>query len=562
MRFRGGLVNPPGLVERAPLPLPACTLRPCTPPRRVPARHRLTRESPQLATGLLRSTAVVGQMTLVSRVLGFIRDVVIARVFGASLAADAFFVAFKIPNLFRRLFAEGAFSQAFVPVLAEYREREGEAATAELIGNTAGVLALVLCGFVILGVLAAPVFIVVFAPGFIGDGDKLALASELLRLTFPYLLFISLAALAGAVLNTFGRFAIPAFTPVLLNVSMIACAWLIAPHSAQPVMALAVGVLLGGIAQLALQAAAVVRLGLRIRLRVSFRHPGVRRILALMGPALFGVSVAQINLLLDTVIASFLETGSISWLYYADRLVEFPLGVFGIALATVILPVLSARHSTGSREAFSATLDWALRWVLLLGLPAACALGVLAVPLLSTLFEYGELGARDVAMSARSLMAYAGGLLAFILVKVLAPGYFARQDTRTPVRIGIIAMCTNMVMNLVLVFPFAHAGLALATTLSACVNAGLLWYGLVSTGIHRPTPGWAVFLLRVLVAAVAMSALLYFWVAPATNWSAWDAGTRAGALAVAIVLGGASYFLVLAIVGMRPRDMSMREGGV
>ncbi|MEQ8662989.1 MAG: murein biosynthesis integral membrane protein MurJ [Gammaproteobacteria bacterium] len=522
----------------------------------------LIRESPKLARGLLRSTAVVGQMTLLSRVLGFVRDVVIARAFGASLAADVFFVAFKIPNLFRRLFAEGAFSQAFVPVLAQYREREGQAATADLIGATAGVLAVVLCGFVALGVIAAPVFIMVFAPGFIDDSGKLVLGSALLRLTFPYLLFISLAALAGAVLNTFGRFAIPAFTPVLLNVSMIGCAWFLAPQLAQPVIALAVGVLLGGLAQLALLVAAVARLGLGIRLRVSFAHAGVRRILALMGPALFGVSVAQINLLLDTVIASFLATGSISWLYYADRLVEFPLGVFGIALATVILPTLSSRHSEGSSEAFSATLDWALRWVLLLGLPAACALGVLAGPLLSTLFEYGELGARDVAMSARSLVAYAGGLLAFILVKVLAPGYFARQDTRTPVRIGIIAMCANMVMNLVLVFPLAHAGLALATTLSACVNAGLLWHGLVRAGVYRPTPGWAPFLLRVIAAAVAMSGLLLWSTAPAASWSAWDAATRAATLAVAVVCGAGSYFLVLALVGLRPRDMSMRGGGV
>lgn len=501
-------------------------------------------------------------MTLVSRVLGFVRDVVIARIFGASLAADVFFVAFKIPNLFRRLFAEGAFSQAFVPVLAEYREREGDAATGDLIGATAGVLALVLCAFVALGVLAAPVFIMVFAPGFIDDAGKLELASSLLRLTFPYLLFISLAALGGAVLNTYGRFAIPAITPVLLNVALIGCAWLFAPHLAQPVLALAVGVLLGGIAQLALQVAAVARLGLPIRLGVSFAHAGVRRILALMGPAIFGVSVAQINLLLDTVIASFLETGSISWLYYADRLVEFPLGVLGIALATVILPTLSSRHSEGSREAFSATLDWALRWVVLVGLPAACALGVLAVPVLSTLFQYGEFAERDVTMAARALMAYSGGLLAFILVKVLAPGYFARQDTRTPVRIGIIAMSANMVFNLLLVFPLAHAGLALATTLSASLNAALLWRGLRRDGVYLPAPGWPRFLLRVVCATAAMSGLLAWWVAPLASWSAWSVAERGTALAAVIAIGGLAYVLVLAILGLRPRDMVLREGGV
>lgn len=501
-------------------------------------------------------------MTLVSRVLGFVRDVVIARIFGASLAADVFFVAFKIPNLFRRLFAEGAFSQAFVPVLAEYREREGEAATGGLVGATAGVLALVLCAFVALGVLAAPVFIMVFAPGFIDDAGKLELASSLLRLTFPYLLFISLAALAGAVLNTYGRFAIPAITPVLLNLALIGCAWLLAPHLAQPVFALAVGVLLGGIAQLALQLAAVARLGLPIRLGVSFAHTGVRRILALMGPAIFGVSVAQINLLLDAVIASFLETGSISWLYYADRLVEFPLGVLGIALATVILPTLSSRHSEGSREAFSATLDWALRWVVLVGLPAACALGVLAVPVLSTLFQYGEFAERDVTMAARALMAYAGGLLAFILVKVLAPGYFARQDTRTPVRIGIIAMSANMVFNLLLVFPLAHAGLALATTLSASLNAALLWRGLRRDGVYLPAPGWPRFLLRVVCATAVMSGLLAWWVAPLASWSAWSVAERGTALATVIAIGGLAYVLALAILGLRPRDMVLREGGV
>ena len=514
------------------------------------------------ARGLLRSTALVGQMTLLSRVLGFVRDVVIARAFGASLAADAFFVAFKIPNLFRRLFAEGAFSQAFVPVLAEYRERGGESggerAVGELVGAAAGSLFLVLTGFVAVGVIAAPVFILVFAPGFSDEADKLALAGQLLRLTFPYLLLISLAALAGAVLNTFGRFGVPAFTPALLNVSMIGCALWLAPGLEEPVMALAIGVLGGGIAQLAIQVTAMARLGLRIRPRFDFAHEGVRKILRLMGPAMFGVSVAQLNLMLDTIIASFLQTGSISWLYYSDRLVEFPLGVFGIALATVILPSLSARHSEGSTEAFSTTLDWALRWVLLIGIPAALALAVLAAPMLSTLFQYGLLDEHDVTMAARSLVAYSGGLVAFILIKVLAPGYFARQDTRTPVRIGIIAMVVNMVFNLVLVFPLAHAGLALATTLSACVNAGLLWRGLRREGVYRPEPGWGRFALRVAIGAGAMVAVLWWWAAPLIDWTAWSAVRRAGELGVLIVLGATTYFVVLALLGVRPRDVSLR----
>lgn len=501
-------------------------------------------------------------MTLISRILGFVRDVVIARVFGASLAADAFFVAFKIPNLFRRLFAEGAFAQAFVPVLAEYRERREPAAVGELIGATAATLAVVLTAFVALGVIAAPIFIMVFAPGFIGEVDKLELAAALLRLTFPYLLLISLTALAGAVLNTFGRFAVPALTPALLNIALIGCALGLAPRLDEPVLALAVGVLVGGVAQLAVQLAALARLGLNVRLVVSFAHTGVRRILRLMGPAIFGVSVAQINLLLDTVIASFLVTGSISWLYYADRLVEFPLGVFGLALATVILPVLSTRHSEGSTERFSATLDWALRWVLLIGTPAALALAILAVPTLSTLFQYGELGQHDVAMSARSLVAYSGGLVAFMLIKILAPGFYARQDTRTPVRIGIIAMGANMVLNLILVFPLAHAGLALATTLSACLNAALLWRGLVVAGVCRVQAGWWRFVLQVACANLVMGAVLLGWLEPLAVWSSWDGRERAVQLASGIALGALVYFCMLALSGVRPRHMSMREPGV
>lgn len=501
-------------------------------------------------------------MTLLSRILGFVRDVVIARIFGASLAADAFFVAFKIPNLFRRLFAEGAFSQAFVPVLAEYRERRGDAEVGELVGATAGTLAVVLTGFVALGVITAPLLIVVFAPGFVGEDAKLDLAAALLRLTFPYLLLISLTALAGAVLNTFGRFSIPAFTPALLNVALIACALFLAPRLDEPVLALAVGVLIGGLAQLALLLYALGRLGLKIRPVVSFAHTGVRKILRLMGPAIFGVSVAQINLLLDTVIASFLETGSISWLYYADRLVEFPLGVFGIALATVILPVLSTRHTEGNTERFSATLDWALRWVLLIGTPSAVALAVLAGPTISTLFQYGALDQHDVTMSARALIAYSGGLLAFILIKVLAPGFYARQDTRTPVRIGIIAMSANMVLNLVLVFPLAHAGLALATTLSAYLNAGLLWWGLRRAGVCRAAPGWPAFLVRVALATAAMAAALLWWLEPLAVWSAWTGGQRSVQLGHGILLGAGVFVATLVLSGMRPRNMAMREPSV
>lgn len=508
---------------------------------------------------LLRSTAVVGQMTLISRVLGFVRDVVIARLFGASLAADAFFIAFKIPNLFRRLFAEGAFSQAFVPVLAEYRERDGDEGVRALVDPTGGALALVLLAVTALGVAAAPVLITIFAPGFLDDTEKLGLATDLLRLTFPYLLFISLTALAGAVLNTYGRFAVPAFTPVLLNVAIITSALVLSPRLEEPVMALALGVLAGGVAQLALQIAALARLGLVPRPRLDREHPGVRKILRLMGPAMFGVSVAQINLMLDTLIASFLVTGSISWLYYSDRLMEFPLGVFGIALATVVLPNLSARFSEGDGGAFSETLDWALRWVLLVGLPAAAGLAVLAAPMLATLFGYGAFAEHDVAMAARSLVAYAGGLVGFMLIKVLAPGFFARQDTKTPVRIGVIAMVANMALNLLLVFPLAHAGLALATTLSAWLNAALLLRGLRRENVYAPGPGWRRFALRVGCACAAMTALLW-WLAPDPSaFQALGALDRALELAWLVAAGAFTYFAVLAALGMRPAHMATRE---
>lgn len=501
-------------------------------------------------------------MTLISRVLGFVRDVVIARLFGASLAADAFFVAFKIPNLFRRLFAEGAFSQAFVPVLAEYRERDGDTGVRALVNATSGALALALAAVTALGVLAAPVLITIFAPGFLDDAEKLGLATSLLRLTFPYLFFISLTALAGAVLNTYGRFAVPALTPVLLNVALIGAAWLLAPRLDEPVMALAIGVLLGGVAQLAVQVPALARLGLLPRPRLDRHHPGVRKILRLMGPAMFGVSVGQINLMLDTLIASFLVTGSISWLYYSDRLMEFPLGVFGIALATVVLPTLSARFSEGDRGSFSATLDWALRWVLLVGVPAALGLAVLATPLLSTLFGYGEFGQDDVAMASRSLVAYAGGLVGFMLVKVLAPGFFARQDTKTPVRIGIIAMGANMVMNVLLVFPLAHAGLALATTLSAWLNAALLLTALRRERVYLPGRGWRRFGLRVAAAAAVMTVVLV-WLTPGVQAiSALDAWSRAGRLAILVAAGVAAYFAALAVFGMRPAHMALEDAHV
>ncbi|MBN1239094.1 MAG: murein biosynthesis integral membrane protein MurJ, partial [Gammaproteobacteria bacterium] len=395
---------------------------------------------------LVESTTVVGSMTVLSRITGLARDIGFSRWFGASPLMDAFFVAFKIPNLLRRFFAEGAFSQAFVPVMSEYRATRSAAETRELIDRVTGTLTLVLFATSVLGVIAAPVLIGVFAPGFIAGDSRHALASDMLRLTFPYLLFISLTALAGAILNTYRRFAVPAFTPLLMNLVLIGFAAWVAPRMERPGIGLAAGVFVAGLVQLAFQAPFLLKLGLLPRPRWGWRDPGVRRVLRLMMPAIFGSSVAQINIMLDTLIASFLAAGSISWLYYSDRLMEFPLGVIGIAISTVILPHLAEQHARASQRAFVDTLDWALRWVLVIALPAALGLALLADPLLATIFYGGEFTADDVRMSSASLRAFAPGLLGFILVKVLASAYFARQDTRTPVRVGVVALVLNVVL--------------------------------------------------------------------------------------------------------------------
>jgi putative peptidoglycan lipid II flippase len=508
------------------------------------------------AKSLLRSTALVGQMTLISRVLGLVRDSAIATMFGASAASDAFFVAFKIPNLFRRLFAEGAFSQAFVPVLAGHRTASTQAEVKQLVDAVFSALGLVLLAITAVGVLAAPVIITVFAPGFVGDETRFDLSVALLRLTFPYLLFIALTALVSGVLNTYGKFALPALTPALLNISFISCTLWLAPHLSQPVYALAAAVLIGGALQLGFQLVGAWRIGMLPRPTRRLRHPGVKRILTLMGPALFGVSVAQINFLIDTFIASFLERGSISWLYYADRLMEFPLGIFGIALGTVILPHLSEHFARAQHASFSDTLDWALRAVLTLTLPSAVGLAVLAGPILSTLFEYGEFTARDVTLSAHALMAYASGLTGFIMVKVLAPGYYARQDTRTPVKIGVIAMLTNVVLCAVLALPLAHAGLALATSCAAFVNAGLLLRGLLRADVYRPGPGWWVFTARIVGACVVMAAFLWWASDAQALWSARSTLQRALTLAGLVGGGAAIYAGALWLAGLRPSHLA------
>ncbi|MFC3284198.1 murein biosynthesis integral membrane protein MurJ [Litchfieldella rifensis] len=513
---------------------------------------------PPARAGLLRSGMIVSVMTMLSRVMGLARDVVIAALFGAGSGADAFFVAFKIPNFMRRLFAEGAFNQAFIPVLSEYATRRSKAEVRELLDAVAGSLAVVLALITAIAMLAAPWLVWLFAPGFGRDPDKLAMTADMLRLTFPYLLLISLTAFSGSVLNTWSRFAVPAFTPVLLNVSLIGAALLLTPLMTEPAMALAWGVLIAGAAQLAFQVPFLARLGLLPRPWPGFAHPGVRRILLLMTPALFGVSVSQINLLLDTVLASLLTPGSVSWLYYSDRLVELPLGVFGIAIGTVILPALSKRHAEQSAEHFARMLDWALRAVLLLGLPAAVALVVLAEPLLISLFHYGAMTDRDIAMAAMSLRAYALGLVAFMLIKVLAPGFFARQDTKTPVKIGIIAMVANMVLNLLLIWPLAHAGLALATALSAFLNAGLLGWLLRKDGVLTFQPGWGRFAWQLGGGCLVLGGGLV-WLAPAwQEWLTWGLWPRVYHLSGLVIGGAALYFAWLAAFGVRVRHFRMK----
>ena len=508
---------------------------------------------------LFRSSLVVGSMTMISRVAGLVRDVVIASMVGANANADAFFVAFRVPQFLRRLFAEGAFAQAFVPVLTEYRATRTVAEIKALVDTVAGVLGAALLAVTALAVLAAPVVTLVFAPGFAQMPGKLALTADLIRITFPYLFFISMTGFAGAVLNSYARFAVPAITPVFLNLTLIAGALVASRWFAEPVFALAWAVFMAGLIQLLFQVPFLARLRMLPRPRFDTGHPGVGRILKLMLPAMFGVSVSQINLLLDTVLASFLPTGSVSWLYYSERLTELPLGVFGIAIATVILPGLSREYTTASGAEFRHTLDWAIRMILLIGLPASFALLILAGPILGTLFQYGAMSGRDVDMASLSLAALALGLPAFMLIKVLATAYYSRQDTRTPVIIGIKAMVANMGLNLLFVVPLhlfwqvGHMGLSLATTGAAWLNAGLLLHGLVRRDIYRPAPG----LLRdvgrmgaavVLMCGVLALALVWMQDLDALRWSA-----RVLRLGLACLAGIAVYFGALALLFPRER---------
>ena len=507
---------------------------------------------------LLKALATISSMTLMSRILGFVRDFVIARAFGAGMATDAFFVAFRLPNLLRRMFAEGAFSQAFVPILAEYKNKRGAEEARRLADHVATLLFLVLLAVTLLGIAITPALIVISAPGFAADAAKFELTVALTRIAFPYILFISLVSLAGGILNTWSRFAVPAFTPVLLNLAFIGMALFAAPYFDPPVLALAWAVFLGGILQLGLQLPFLARIGMLPRFAFTLRDEGVNRILKLMLPALLGVSVSQISLLINTIFASFLPSGSVSWLYYADRLMEFPAGLLGVALGTILLPSLSRHHADGNGREFSGLLDWGLRLTFLLTLPAALALALLAVPLLATLFNYGAFQADDVMKTRDALVAYSVGLTGLILVKVLAPGFYARQDIRTPVKIALVTLAATQLMNLAFVFWLRHAGLALSIGLASCLNAALLWHGLRRSGDYVPQPGWASFTLKLLVALAAMGAVLWFGSGPESAWIGAPAGMRVLRLIAVVAGGAAAYFAALRLLGFRLRDFTKR----
>ena len=513
-------------------------------------------ETPAADDGLLKSSGVTGSMTMVSRVLGLVRDVVIARLFGVGEGVDAFFLANKIPNFMRRLFAEGAFNQAFVPVLSEYRTRRSHAEVQDLVNAVAASLGGLLTIVTVLVVIAAPLLAMVLAYGFLDEPYKFDTFVQMFRITFPYLLLISMTAMCGAVLNSYGYFAGPAITPAMLNLSLIGCSFLLSPYLNEPALALAWGVLIAGVAQLLFQLPFLMHIRLLPVPRPRPGHEGVQRIKRLMLPALFGVSVSQINLLFDTVIASLLVTGSVSWLYYSDRLMEFPLGTFGIAIAIVVLPSLSRKHASQSMDEFSATLDWAFRLVCLIALPATLALILIAEPLLVTLFQNDNFTAFDVERSAASLKAYALGLIAFMAVKIFAPGYYARQNTATPVRIGIVAMTVNMVLNVSFYLSgFAHVGLALATSLAAVLNASLLLLGLRRDGVFHFQPGWGRLMLQMLAANAVMILVLLSLAGQWEEWMEWTIMVKAGQLAILVFGGLLAYLLPLYVCGLRPRHL-------
>lgn len=514
--------------------------------------------------GLLRSTAVFSGMTFLSRIAGFARDMLQATLFGTGGAMSAFIVAYRIPNFLRRVFAEGSMSMAFVPVLNEIKQRGDKAALKDFIDHMAGALCAVVLVVCALGVLLAPGVAALFAPGWVEHApERLAQTSAMLRITFPYLLFISMMSLCASVLNSFNRFGLPAFTPVLHNLTMIAAMLWLAPRFAIAPMGLAWGVLIAGFLQLALLWPSLGRLGLRPRLRLGFRHPDVRKVGALMLPTLFSSSVAQVNLLVGTAFASMLADGSQDWLYYSDRLIEFPLGLFGVALGTVILPHLSRRHASADAAGYNASLDWGMRMALLAGVPAGLGLLLLAEPITATVYNYGKFDAQDTRMAAISLTAMSIGIPAFMLSKVLSPAFYARQDTRTPMRAAIATVIVNVLLTAAITWPLlrgqipgAHGGIALATGLAGIFNAWMLWRYLRKGGLHQPLPGWGRYGLRMALACAAMAAVVLAMRAWIGEWTA-IAGAmhRVLWLGLTIASGAAVYVGSMLALGLRLRDL-------
>jgi len=522
------------------------------------------------SVSLFKAASTVSLLTLVSRITGLARELLIASTFGASAMTDAFNVAFRIPNLFRRLFAEGAFSQAFVPVLAASKAREGEAATKLLIDRVATLLTWALLLTCVAGVAAAPVLVWAMASGLKQQPRGFEAAVFMTRWMFPYIGFMSLVALSSGVLNTWRRFAVPAATPVLLNLAMIAAAWLGAPwfkaQGIEPVYALGGGVMLGGVLQLAIQGPALLRLGLLpkigwnwTRIKAAWADPATKSIAKLMVPALLGVSVAQISLLINTQIASHLTPGSVSWLTYADRLMEFPTAMLGVAIGVVLTPQLAAAKAANDAAKYSAMLDWGLRIVVLLAMPCAVALLTFAQPLVATLYHYGAFTDRDVQQTTSALMGYGAGLLGLVAIKVLAPGFYASQDIKTPVRIAVLVLVITQLLNLALVPVFQHAGLALAIGIGALINALMLLLGLMRRGSYTPGPGWGVFACQV-IAASALLAVFLLWAAGSVNWTGLKSQylQRIGLLAIVLCASAAIYFVALWVSGLKLRQMLRR----
>lgn len=501
---------------------------------------------------LLRSTSLVSLMTFISRMMGFARDMVLAYFFGTQPGMDAFLVAFRIPNFMRRLFAEGAFSQAFVPVLAEYQKTRTVDEVRLFIARVSGSLGLVLSIVTFIGIVAAPVIVYLFAPGFGMDSQRSLLATEMLRLTFPFLMFVSLTAMCGAMLNTYGYFGIPAFTPVLLNICMIMAALYLSPHLSQPVVGLAWGVFIAGIVQFLFQLPFLHHRRLLVKPQLVFNDAGVKQVLKLMVPALFGVSIAQLNLMVDSIFASFLREGSVSWLYYTDRLTDFPLGVFGVAIATVILPHLSRRNASNNTEQFSRSLDWGLRMLLLIGVPSAIGLMIFSMPLIATSFAYGHFLASDVLQIQKSLVTLAMGVPAFMMVKVLASGFYAQQNIKTPVKIGAIAMLVNSILCACLIYPLAHAGLTLASSLAGYLNCGLLLGLLIRRGIFKASAGWVRFLMQLLLGNTLMAIYLWSMIGDLDFWLSKPFAIRGGLVLMHVFVAILIYLLGLGASGIKP----------